>query len=196
MLRADTGSLRMKYRIWKEKVLLAMRIKRQKGSLANLMFEEQLKMGWNGLAKEVSEICQKLGLKDVSKEEVRKKELEESINMANYREMKEEMEVCEKLKLIKNDDFREVQSYMDWKGIDKGRMAFRLRSRMLKKVKANFKGMNRGNLKCDFCETEEEESQEHVMVCPGWREEMGTLDTTRMEDMVEFFCRVMKKKQA
>ena len=173
-----------------------MRIKRQKGSLANLMFEEQLKMGWNGLVKEVSVICQKLGLKDVSKEEVGKEELEESIYMANYREMKEEMEMCEKLKSVKDEDYREVQSYMDWKGIGKGRMAFRIRSRMMKKVKANFKSMNRGNLNCDFCDMDEVESQEHVMLCPGWREEMGSLDMKRMEDAVEFFCRVMKKKQA
>ena len=39
MMRAETGSMRMKYRIWKQKVLLVMRIKRQKGSLANLILE-------------------------------------------------------------------------------------------------------------------------------------------------------------
>ena len=40
----------------------------------------------------------------------------------------------------------------------------------------------------------EEETQEHVMECPAWREELGELDMNRMEDQVEFYIRVMKKK--
>ena len=196
MMRAETGSMRMKYRIWKQKVLLVMRIKTQKGSLANLIFEEQLKMGWSGLVKEVSEICRKLGLNDVSKKEVVKEELEESIIMANYKEMKEEMDKCSKLKDVKDGDFREVQKYMEWKGVQKGRMAFRIRARMTKKVKANFKNMNRESLKCDNCDEDEDETQEHVTSCPGWRDELGSLDVHRMEDAVEFFSRVMRKKEA
>ena len=65
---------------------------------------------------------------------------------------------------------------------------------MVKKVKMNFKNMNKNNLKCEKCELAAEETQEHLMVCPGWVEELGSLDTTTMEDRVEFFIRVMKKK--
>ena len=65
---------------------------------------------------------------------------------------------------------------------------------MMKKVKMNYKSMHRQNLKCENCELGAEETQEHLMVCPGWAEELGSLDTTTMEGKVEFFIRVMKKK--
>ena len=35
------------------------------------------------------------------------------------------------------------------------------------------------------------ETQEHILECSGWREEMGMLDVTTK---VEFFIRVMKRK--
>ena len=60
-------------------------------------------MGWGGLVKEVSEICMKLGVNNVSKTEMGKEELEESIAMADYKQMKEEMEKCSKLKNVKDD---------------------------------------------------------------------------------------------
>ena len=96
---------------------------------------------------------------------------------------------------MKGEDYRKEQEYMVWKGVDKSRMAFRLRTRMLNKVKMNYKNMHRGNLKCEECELDEEETQEHMVVCPGWAMELGTLDVTRMDDMVEFFTRVMRRKQ-
>ena len=77
-------------------------------------------MGWSGLAKEVTEICKKLGVHDVNNTEMAKEELEESISMADYKEMKEEMESYETLKDRKNGDFREPQDYMSEKSLDKG----------------------------------------------------------------------------
>ena len=54
--------------------------------------------------------------------------------------------------------------------------------------------MYKDNLKCEKCDSEEEETQEHVLVCSGWTEERGTLDTYRAEDQAEFFARVLRKK--
>ena len=115
--------------------------------------------------------------------------------MANYKEMKDEMENSGKLKKVKDGDFREEQEYMKWKGLGRGRMAFRIRSRMMMKVKINFKNMNKETLKCDNCDLDEDETQEHVLSCPGWRDELGDLDILKMEDQVEFFSRVLKKKE-
>ena len=58
----------------------------------------------------------------------------------------------------------------------------------------NFKNMYKENLKCEKCDEEEEETQEHVLLCSGWTEERGTLDTYRVEEQAEFFARVLKKK--
>ena len=164
------------------------------GSLAKEIYDEQIAMGWSGLAKEVTEICKKLGVEYVNKKDVGKDELEETMMMANYKELKEDMEKYEKLKDVKNEDFREPQEYLKIQAIDKGRMVFRIRTRMVDKIKMNFKNMYKENLKCEKCDEDEEETQEHVLLCSGWTEERGTLDTYRVEEQAEFFARVLKKK--
>ena len=151
-------------------------------------------MGWPGLAREVMQISKAVGVEDVNVKEVGKEELEEAVFFANQKELKEDMEKYEKLKDVKNQDFRKEQDYMNEKGLARGRMAFRIRTRMVKKVKRNFRNMYRDNLICENCDMMEEETQEHVMECPAWREELGELDMNRMEDQVEFYIRVMKKK--
>merc|ERR1719319_260698 len=124
-LRAETGSRKMKYRIWKLKVLLVMRIRMQERSLAKAIHEEQVAMGWRGLAKEVEQICKVIGIKDANKEMVRKEELEEAVAYADYKEMKDEMNKYEKLKQVKDSDMRKEQDYMHEKAVDTARKAFR-----------------------------------------------------------------------
>ena len=99
------------------------------------------------------------------------------------------------MKDVKNEDFRKEQDYLMEKSVDKARMAFRLRSRMVAKVKMNFKNLHRNNLKCEECEMDEEETQEHMAVCPGWAVERGSLDVTRMADRIEFFFKVLRRKK-
>ena len=41
---------------------------------------------------------------------------------------------------------------------------------------------------------DEEESQEHLLECPGWREERGDLEVTTIMGMVEFYRRILKRK--
>ena len=184
----------MKYRIWKLKVMLVMRIKNQDGSLAKAIHEEQVAMGWPGLAKEVEQICKEIGIRDVNTEMVRKEELEEAVAYADYKEMKEEMNKYDKLKQVKDADMRKEQDYMHEKAVDKARKAFRLRTKMTKCVKMNYKNLYKGNLMCDKCESDEEDTQEHLMVCTGWEEERGSLDMLSIMDQVEFITRVEKVK--
>ena len=113
---------------------------------------------------------------------------------ADYKEMKADMEKYEKLAEVKNTDMRKEQEYMTEKAVDKARLAFRLRAKMTKCVKMNFKNQYKGNLGCDRCESGEYETQEHMMECVGWEEERGSLDMYRIMDQVEFFSRVGKKK--
>ena len=173
---------------------LAGRIRKQDGSLAKAIFDEQVVMGWPGLAKEVEVICKEVGLENVYEKEVRKEEVEEALFYANQKMIKEEMMRYEKLKSVKDGDFRKEQEYMKEKGVERARTAFRIRTKMLKKVKMNYKNNHRDNLKCENCDLMEDESQEHIMICPAWREEMGSLDVTVMKDQVEFFTRVMRRK--
>ena len=41
---------------------------------------------------------------------------------------------------------------------------------------------------------EADETQDHIMECPGWREELGDLEMLTMEGKIEFFTRVLKRK--
>ena len=75
------------------------------------------------------------------------------------------MSKYEILKDIKNEDFRKEQKCLEERGIERGRMAFRVRTRMVKNVKINFKNMHRKNLKCKECDQEEDVTQEHLLVC-------------------------------
>ena len=171
------------------------RIQSQERSLAKAIYEEQVAMGWPGLAREVKEICKAVGMEDINEKSLTKDEVDEAIFYADQKELKEDMERYEKLKGVKNEDFRKEQEYLNEKGVVRARMAFRIRSRMVNKVKCNFKSMNRGNLKCDMCDMEEDETQEHIVVCPGWKEELGSLDVSVMRDLTEFFMRVMRRKE-
>ena len=60
---------------------------------------------------------------------------------------------------IKNDDFTDVPEYMNDKSLDNARMAFRIKFGMVNKIKMNFKGSYKHNLKCEKCELEEDETQ-------------------------------------
>ena len=79
MLRAQTKSTKMKQRIWKLKLMMARKILYQEGSLAHEIYEEQLKHDWPGLAKEVKEICEEIGIKNINEEDVSKEEVDDGI---------------------------------------------------------------------------------------------------------------------
>ena len=150
-------------------------------------------MGWPGLAQEVAQICREVGLKNLNEEEVTKKDIEEAIFYSNYKDMKVEIAMCDKLTAIKNENFTKEQEYMNEKSIEKARTAYRIRTKMVQRVKMNFKNMYKENLGCEYCEAEYE-TQEHVMVCEKWKAQRGNLDMYRMSDMVEFFTKVLKEK--
>ena len=133
-------------------------------------------------------------LADISEKEVAKDRLEEAIYYHSYKEMKMEISELEKLEYIKNDNFTELPEYMKEKSLEKARMAFRIRSKMVQNIKMNFKGSYKNNLCCDKCGDEELETQCHVMVCQGWEDVRAGLDMTRMEDMVIFISRLLEEK--
>ena len=65
---------------------------------------------------------------------------------------------------------------------------------MVKTLKMNFKNSNKGNLMCDRCDLNENETQCHTMTCPGWEEQRVGLDLSRLSDMVTFFSRILEDK--
>ena len=63
----ETGLLDMKLRIYKEKLMMILHLRNlDENSLPAKIYKEQREKGWPGLAKEATEICEELKVKDVN----------------------------------------------------------------------------------------------------------------------------------
>ena len=152
-------------------------------------------MGWPGLAVEVTKICKQVGLEDLNKVMLDKEKMTEAIFYHDYKEKKDDMEKYRKLEDIKHEDLRYIPDYISKeKSIEKVRLAYRIRSKMVNDIKVNFKNSHKSSLKCDWCDSGADESQCHVTVCDGWEEERRGLNVSVMTDMVIFFQRILKRK--
>ena len=102
-----------------------------------------------------------------------------------------------KLDDVKHEDFREVQSYMKNKSVSIGRMAFKIRSKMVTDIPANFKNKlkskkddNKG-LICGYCNEQEIMDQAHCIQCVKWMDLRDGLDLSNIEDLVTFFSKML-----
>ena len=113
--------------------------------------------------------------------------------------MKSEMQSKKKLNNIKDDNFTEVQDYFNDKCIANGRMAFKIRSQMLKDTPENFKNMYKQkeeDLKCQECNEEVIISQDHVLVCLAWADLREGLDLTDIKDLSFSGCSSRSEQQS
>ena len=110
------------------------------------MFEQEKVNGWPGLSKKVSKICENIGIPDVNYNFVPTNDIKDAISGHHYADMKGELEKSSKLEDIKHEDFWKPQAYMEDKSIENGRCAFRIRSKMVDSIPANFKNKFRNYL--------------------------------------------------
>ena len=200
-LICETRMLRMKWRIWQEKVLLVIRIKNHEpDTLCRQVYEEGRKRSWPGLAKEVSDICETIGIEDVNIVMVSKTEVKEAIFKHHYSDMISTINTKSKLEAIKGDDFTEVQEYFNEKSVSNSRMAFKVRSLMVPEIPGNFKnrykvkGTLSEGLTCEYCQEGEIMTQSHCMSCPAWSGLREGLDLTNIKDLVIFFRKLMDER--
>ena len=106
------------------------------------------------MGKEVSEICNTIGIPDVKDIQVAKSDVKMAIFNHHYLDMKKEMEEkYKKMNDVKDDDFSEVQDYFKEKSVETTRMAFRVQCQMVKDIPGNFKQKYRKEgLTCKYCE--------------------------------------------
>ena len=131
--RAETALVGFRWRVYLEKLRLMDAIKRQEEEvLAREVLEQQLVMGWPGLAREVEEICREVGIPNICYKEVDKKTIEDAVFFHHYKALKEEMKSYRKLDDISDGDFRKMQGYMKQNNLEFSRMAFRLRTRQFR----------------------------------------------------------------
>ena len=198
-LRCETRMLGMKWRIWLEKINLLVRIKNQaETSLSRQIYEECKERGWPGLGEEVAEICKEIGLPDVNDVAVSKSDIRQAIWDDHYQDLKRELEESRKLEDIKNDNFEKVQDYFHEKSVEKSRMAFKVRSKMVPKIPGNFKNRYKNTsegLVCKYCQEDKIMTQDHCLECPAWEELRMGLEMSNIDDLVVFFRKLLVERE-
>jgi hypothetical protein len=191
-LRAETGLLSMKHRIWSEKVNLVLALRRMENGLAKEVLEEQIQFGWPGLAKEVEEICNEIGVPNANVNILSKNSINLALRNHDRTDMFEKLaKGYKKLDKIKGDDPTKPKEYMERKSISDCRLIFRMRTEMIK-IKDNMKNNYKGDLvNCDVCEMRVPESQTHVMLCAGYEQLRVGKDMGTDGDLVIYFREVL-----
>ena len=196
-LLSETGLLSMKYRIWTRKLIFVNTLKNMpKGTLAKDVFDEQVKRGWPGLAREASDICKELAIPNIVREEVSKSKWEKIVKQAaidkHEEGLKEEVQSKTKLEGIKDEDLKRKEYFLQ-KSLEDTRLLFRIRTRMVD-LKANFKNkpaFRKDGWKCEGC-NKEVESNGHVMHCQAYDHVREGKDLGSDKGLVQYFKEVLK----
>ena len=180
--------------------------------LARQVFVDQVALGLPGLAKEIQEICQTIGLPDMCYVGVSKEEIKEKIYLNHMKCLKEELMKLEvKGAELLKADLRSPQSYFKTSSLPTARMAFRVQNRMLD-IPADMPGRYIGRMQCSGCrgwEQEEQEEQgeqgqdeqesgpplmtrEHIEECPGFAFLRAGKSLIDKKEQSEFFITVMR----
>ena len=108
--------------------------------------------------------------------------------------------MSKKLDDIKFDNFSNEQPYMNEKSVEVGRMAFKIRCKMVEDIPGNFKNKYRTKarggdkgLVWKYCKEEVLLDQAHCMACPAWEDIREGLDMTNILHLVKFFQEMLKK---
>ena len=216
-IRAALGQLGARHYIWQQKVLLVLAIWQQdEDSLARQVLEEQVRLGWPGLAKEVQEICRQTGLPDATDKETSldKATVKEAIKVSHLQHLKDNMK-GQKLEVMKRTDMRERRHYTKLR-LDECRMAFRLEVFQFE-CRANMPSRYKRDLRCRACgpvieekelnqneqqeqqEQEEDhqwsiEDQDHLETCSGYSELWDGLGPMTELSRIKYFMRVKAKR--
>ena len=195
-LLCETKMTDMKYRIWEEKCLLLSRVHSlEEGSLAKSIYEVAEENGWPGLGRDVRQICEQIQIPDLNKYNQRKQEIKKAIAHANYESMMQQFEGSRKLEDIKFDDFTNMQEYFNDRNLERARMKFKIRTKMVETIPCNFKNKYKNvpnGLKCKFCP--DDMTQNHCLTCQGREQLREDLDITQLDDLVIYFQRILKEK--
>ena len=90
-------------------------------------------------------ICEQIGLRDINKYKVDKREIQSAISQAHYEDMMQQIEESRKLEDIKHGDFKNRQDYLNDKNLKSARLKFKVRTKMLDKIPGNFKNKYKFN---------------------------------------------------
>ena len=156
-------------------------------------------MGWPGLGREVSEICQYLHLQDASRVDIEKETIQKAIKYDFLKYLKSELK-GQKLKEMANSDVSTRREYTGW-SLAECRMAYRLETHMFI-CRANMPRMYGRDLTCRGCTPEADkgkigpvEDQDHLEWCPGYSTLWAGLGPASARARVQYFMKVDHKRR-
>ena len=148
-----------------------------------------------------TDICRKVGLPDVTKKYLCRKDIVEYIQYFDMKVAKEEMAVKEKYSLIRNRDFRNVQPYMYEKSLQQSRMEF-LWDTMMIDTRMTMKGKYaKDKYSCPHCregrEQGELETPSHLLTsCSAYSDlREGVNPELVLEDRATFLYRAIARRK-
>ena len=204
-LRADSATLSMPMRVKKQKVMMVKHIREpEQDSLAKLMYDEQVRNNWPGLAREAAEICAELYIEDVNETNKGKqeysKEVKEAVRAMDEinmkREMGDENSVMKKMKTLRKSPVS-LKEYMKTGTLHSVRKTWDIRSYMLR-VAGNYPGHRKylaTRWHCQACLGQVREDQDHLTSCSGYSDLLQGRDLDSDEELVDFFTAVMARRE-
>ena len=201
-LRADFGVKTMKFRVWREKIMLIHHIRTlDKEALASEMYYEQVKNNWPGLAREAEDICEQLGIQNVNETVLSKKQFSQLVESAILTEedklLKSESANMDKMKVIQAESWG-LKEYVKSGNLYSVRSTWELRAYMLK-VAGNYSHHSRylaTDWRCQACQLQVREDQDHLATtCDGYKDLREGKDMDDDKEMVDFFRMVMRRRE-
>ena len=151
--------------------------------------------------REAQDICQKIGISDITQEDVSKEELEDALEIYNLKTTKEEMGDKQKYKEMKHEDIRKPQKFLQEMNLEECSVAMRVKCYMVDcpgNMRAKYKGREiclKCKLKPEFQGPGMRETQEHLELCSGYSELRVGRDLSNFTDKVAYFMDVIKERE-
>ena len=201
-LLSETGLPQLKIRIWKEKIRLIIHIRSlEETEMARSVWEEQWRYQWPGLATEVTDICQQLGIENANTTEMGRGQYLSLLGRAcknkNESDLKKGMEGLKKTGEIMKENC-ELKKYFSANNLKTVRDIFSKRVFMLP-FAGNYskdKRFQRTDWKCVACGGTEKEEQSHITDCPGYQDLRDTWDLDTEEGLVSFYRAVLNRRDS
>ena len=198
----DARMLDMKLRVWREKLMLMLHIRRlNDNALAKQIYKEQKEKSWPGLAEETENICKRLQIESVHATlldvQQFRKQVTESCHRANEQLLRKQAEGKQKVARIVTEAY-EKKEYLRKKKIENVRRQFRARYQMLP-FAGNFGKDRRFSHTEWLCICREEKEQEsHLLAgaCKVYgdiRHKYGDMEDE--EDLLNFFTEVLERRE-
>ena len=193
-----------KHRIWIEKLCVAIKImnpvEEHEANYAREILREQQEQGWEGLTREVADICQLVGLPNVCKKYMSRSDIVKAVELHHLKEIREEMKPLSKLDKIWNTNTRNMQKYMSQKCLLDSRIEFIWETNMID-TRMNMKGRyEKDKYHCHHCYEGRQpegslETSDHLMVCGAYRDlREGINPELVLEDRASYLRKVIKRR--